>query len=128
MKLHADIPSGSVHIVTHIGEGYVQVGEVRYTNHLVLSQDKIELGWAAHPVGQWQRADFEALVAWHPEVLLIGTGQHQHFPPLDMLRPLIEARIGFEIMDTARACHTYNILVGEGRQVVAALLLERSDS
>jgi uncharacterized protein len=33
-------------------------------------------------------------------------------------------RIGIETMDTVAACRTYNILAGEGRQVVAALLLE----
>jgi uncharacterized protein len=40
------------------------------------------------------------------------------------LRPLIEAGRGFEIMDTAAACRTYNILVAEGRLVLAALILE----
>ena len=38
------------------------------------------------------------------------------------LRPLIDARIGFETMDTAAACRTYNVLLAEGRSVVAALL------
>ena len=30
--------------------------------------------------------------------------------------------IGIEVMDTGAACRTYNILMGEGRQVVAGLL------
>ena len=34
-----------------------------------------------------------------------------------------KAGIGVETMDTAAACRTYNILVGEGRQVMAALLI-----
>ena len=41
------------------------------------------------------------------------------------MRPLVEARIGFEFMDFAAACRTYNILVGEGRAVVLGLLYER---
>jgi uncharacterized protein len=41
-----------------------------------------------------------------------------------LLRALINAKIGFEIMDTQAACRTYNILVGEGRQAMAALLLD----
>ena len=39
-----------------------------------------------------------------------------------LLRPLIEARVGFETMDTAAACRTYNVLLAEGRSVIAALL------
>ena len=40
------------------------------------------------------------------------------------LRPLMARRIGRESMDTQAACRTYNILASEGRNVVAALLLE----
>ena len=37
---------------------------------------------------------------------------------------LIDARIGVETMDTAAACRTYNVLLAEGRAVVAALIFE----
>jgi uncharacterized protein len=39
------------------------------------------------------------------------------------MRPLIDAGIGFEVMDTGAACRTYNILMAEGRQVLAALIV-----
>jgi uncharacterized protein len=35
----------------------------------------------------------------------------------------MEAGIGHEVMDTAAACRTYNIILGEGRPVLAALIL-----
>ena len=41
-----------------------------------------------------------------------------------LLRPLIDAGIGVETMDTAAACRTYNVLLAEGRSVVAALLFD----
>lgn len=59
-----------------------------------------------------------------PEIVIIGTGKRLRFPPPDALRPLRDARIGFEVMDTAAACRTYNVLLGEGRQVAALLLIE----
>ena len=61
------------------------------------------------------------------DVLLLGTGQRQKFPPPAVLRPLIEAtggRLGVEVMDTAAACRTYNILTAEGRNPLAALIVE----
>lgn len=83
-------------------------------------------------VAPWSVASFAELSAAHvepiarlaPELIILGTGARQRFPRPEVLRPLIEARIGYEIMDTAAACRTYNILVSEGRSVVAALMLE----
>jgi uncharacterized protein len=56
--------------------------------------------------------------------VLLGTGARQRFPAPRLLRPLIEAGIGCEVMDLAAACRTYTILVAEGRRVAAALLIE----
>jgi len=59
-----------------------------------------------------------------PEILLIGTGQNQVFLSQDILRPLMRAGVGVECMSTQAAARTYNILMAEGRQVIAALLTE----
>jgi len=58
-----------------------------------------------------------------PEVVLIGTGGRQHFLPADYARPLLTQGVGLEVMSTAAAARTYNILMSEGRRVVAALLM-----
>lgn len=57
-----------------------------------------------------------------PEVVLIGTGSEQHFLPRDVTRGLLDLGIGVEAMSTQAAARTYNILMAEGRRVVAALL------
>ena len=71
--------------------------------------------------------DFDLLVeqpAEPPELVVFGSGARLRFAPPALLRGLMARRIGVETMDTAAACRTYNILAGEGRRVVAALLLE----
>jgi len=55
--------------------------------------------------------------------VLLGTGKMLRFPHPRLSSPLTQARIGFEVMDTFAAARTYNILMGEGRRVAAALLL-----
>ena len=55
--------------------------------------------------------------------MIFGSGARLRFVAPSLLRALIERRIGVETMDTAAACRTYNVLVGERRPVVAALLL-----
>jgi uncharacterized protein len=80
----------------------------------------------------WNCARFEDLTAEHfarlaqtqPELVIFGSGTRLRFAPPALLRALMENRIGIETMDTLAACRTYNILAGEGRQVLAALLIE----
>ena len=59
-----------------------------------------------------------------PQAARIPTGKRQHFPKPELSKTLIAAKIGFEVMDSQAACRTYNILVGEGRQVLLALIVE----
>jgi len=80
----------------------------------------------------WNCTRFEQLTAEHfallanekPELVIFGSGTRLRFPPPAFLRGLMEQRIGLETMDTLAACRTYNILAGEGRHVIAALLIE----
>ena len=64
------------------------------------------------------------VLPFYSEVVLFGSGSRLRFAKPEALRPLIERGIGVETMDTAAACRTYNILVSEGRSVVAALVIE----
>lgn len=57
------------------------------------------------------------------EVVLIGTGATQHFLPAAVTGDLLALGIGVEVMSSQAAARTYNILMSEGRRVVAALLL-----
>ena len=67
-------------------------------------------------------ADFEQILALRPEVVLLGTGARQRFAHPRLYASLSAARIGLEMMDTGAACRTYNILMAEGRKVLAALI------
>jgi uncharacterized protein len=69
-------------------------------------------------------AHFDQLASYRPELVLFGSGTRLRFPAPAFLRSLMALRIGIETMDTLAACRTYNILAGEGRHVLAALLIE----
>ena len=62
------------------------------------------------------------VLALEPDLVIFGSGARLRFISAALYRCLIEARVGFETMDTAAACRTYNVLAAEGRSVVAALL------
>ena len=57
-------------------------------------------------------------------MVLIGTGERSAFIDPVLYLNLIERGIGVEVMTTGAACRTYNILMAEGREVVAGLILE----
>ena len=68
-------------------------------------------------------ADFEKLIDLGAELVIFGSGSTLRFPHPQWLQGLYDKRIGVETMDTQAACRTYNFLAGEGRKVVAALLI-----
>lgn len=123
MKLHRDPHTGQ-NIVTAYGEGYIDINMQRHESSLLLLPEEIQSGWGQAGFAALSLADFHPVMAAGCEVLLLGTGRQQRFPPPALLRELMQARIGVEIMDTGAACRTFNILVAEGRKVAAALLLD----
>jgi len=121
MKLQLDSQEGMA--ITGYGEGWFAVNERRYAASIVVMPGRLPQDWGGG-FAALSVSDFEMLRALAPDVVLIGTGARQRFPDPRLLSPLIEARIGFEIMDSPAACRTYNILMAEGRRVAAALLLD----
>lgn len=122
MKIERDSPDGR-NSFSGYGPGYVEVNRTRYSASLVVSGDRIVADWPATSVASLGPDHLAAIVALSPEIVLIGTGAKFEFPEASILGPLYKAGIGVEVMDTAAACRTYNILLAEGRSVVAALIV-----
>lgn len=89
----------------------------------LLAPDRLVEDWPVTSPDQFDLAAAAAIAALQPEVVLLGTGPRQVFPPREAQVALLRQRIGVEVMDNAAACRTYNLLAGEGRRVVAALIL-----
>ena len=123
MKLQSDPHSGA-NTITGYGDGYVEINKTPYDFSVLLRSDGDILEWQSQTFDDLEPCHFAQMVDLKPELILIGTGSRQRFPKPELLKPLIEAKIGFEIMDSQAACRTYNILVGEGRQVLLALIVE----
>ena len=112
--------------ITGYGPGWVAVNNERIHHSLILdgATNRRE-DWQIDRFDALQAAHFERLAALKPELVVFGSGPSLRFPRPPWIRALVEARIGIETMDTAAACRTYNILAGEGRRVVAAILVEQ---
>ena len=122
MKLQPD--KSTVQTISGYGPGWIAVDAERFSTSLVLGSRGERQPWPCGRFDELQTSHFAQLAALRPELVLFGSGSRLRFPRPQWLQPLVEQRIGLETMDTAAACRTYNILAGEGRHVVVALLLE----
>lgn len=123
MKLQADRIDGLNAISRHSSEGVI-VNSQTYTNSLVVPWQGEVTAWEVPDFERLEAAHFEKLAAMKPQLVIFGSGARLRFPPPRLLAGLMKARIGVETMDTAAACRTYNVLLAEGRAVVAALLFD----
>ena len=130
MKLQPD--RLDVQSILAYGPGWVGLGnqgvaeKIDYS--IVIGSRGEKLAWNCTRFDHLTAEHFTLLADLQPELVIFGSGTRLRFPPPAFLRALMSRRIGLETMDTLAACRTYNILAGEGRQVIAALLIEPEGS
>ena len=123
MELSRDLPAdAATRIIRAYAAGSITTSHETVTHSVVLAAGSIA-PWAPTAPMLITAADVEQLIALKPELILIGTGAKLVFPPQPALAPARARRIGVEVMDTAAACRTYNLLTTDGRKVVAGLLM-----
>lgn len=110
------------HLVQAYGPAGIRIGARTYRGGLILTPARIITDWGPGTAAALDHSHLQPLLDLDPEVILLGTGGTQVFPAPTLYRALLERRIGVEVMDTGAACRTYNILMAEGRRVVAGLL------
>ena len=103
--------------------GRISVNEAMLTGSCIVAPDTLVEDWPPQRFEDLSLEHFQVALTLKPEILLIGTGATQRFLPPELLAALSRSGVGVEVMDTAAACRTYNILLNEDRKVVAALLM-----
>ncbi len=120
MKMMLD-DVGNLNLIGAYAPGDARIHGETYTTSLLVWPRRIVTDCPVTSIDMLTPADLAPIVEGAPEVLVIGTGERQRFPDQATLAPLMTARIGYEVMDNAAACRTFNVLLAEGRH--AALLL-----
>jgi uncharacterized protein len=100
----------------------VEINAQRHQQSLILLPDRAPEAWPVQ-FEALEEQHFSALLQHQPELVLFGSGKTFRFPHPRLVRAFGEARVGFEAMDTQAACRTFNVLAGEGRRVLAAILI-----
>jgi len=113
----------SAYLIRAYEQGRITIGEQQYRRSLIVAREQVIVDWRPQLANELRHEDFDTVLALEPEVLLLGTGDRLLFPSPSLTARLLQAGIGVEVMDTAAACRTFNILLAEERRVVAALLV-----
>jgi uncharacterized protein len=99
------------------------VNDRRLTASFVLAPDRLIEDWSARDARTLFAEDLAPLLALQPEVILLGSGATQAFPPAAAMAACLTRGVGIEVMTNAAAARTFNVLAGEGRRVVAGFIL-----
>jgi uncharacterized protein len=129
MKLQPD--KLDVQSILGYGPGWVGLGSngvaEKIERSIVIGSRGEKFDWDCTRFEDLTENHFFLLAQTKPELVIFGSGKRLRFAPVAFMRALMTSRIGIETMDTLAACRTYNVLAGEGRQVIAALLIETGD-
>lgn len=123
MKFTQDRPAGDVNYIRAYGPGRINVNDRLLKVSLVLTPTMLIENWPPQRFEDITLQHLETALALEPEILLIGTGPSLQFPKAQIMAAIQQRGIGLEVLDTAAACRTYNVLVSENRNVVAVLLM-----
>jgi len=116
--------SSRVNLVRAYSLSELRIGEDLVRSSCLVSADRLVTDWPPTRVEALTPEHLESIFALEPEVVLLGTGERQRFPPAGIRAAFATRRVGLEVMDLGAACRTYNVLVQEERRAVAALFLE----
>ncbi len=101
----------------------VMVGLQSVDDNFIVTPDTVISPWLRMNRGALSSSDLFPLLALDVDILLVGTGPTQEIPDPSVYRAFIDKGVSIEFMDSAAACRTYNILVGEQRRVGAGITL-----
>jgi uncharacterized protein len=122
MRLNLDAYH-TVNTIRGYGNGQISIKELQLRSSIIVTPEQLITDWKPQRFEQLSAADFDILTELKPEIVLVGTGERHRFVHPRLLRPILEQNLGVEVMATAAACRTYNVIVAEGRRVAAALII-----
>ena len=113
----------NVNKITAYSDNWFKLGDRIVKKNIVISKDYIYEDFLPKHYQDFALLHLNKLILWQPEIILIGSGKTLNFPNKEWGEYLNKRNIGFEIMDTRAACRSYNLLIDEGRNIVACLFL-----
>ena len=127
MELHLERPDYR-YVLRGADDRHALVNDRRLASSFVLAPDALLEDWPVRDVAALTVADLDPLLALEPELVVLGSGGEQAFPPSEAMAACLSRGIGLETMTNAAAARTFNVLASEGRRVVAGFVIAQGES
>jgi len=114
----------NIEAIVTVCDDYIDTRQTRLKASFLITPETVIAHWRPKRAIDIRATDLEALLATSAEIYLVGTGPDQYFPQALELQSFIRVGKTIDFMHSRAACHTYNLLAGEGRKVVAAIIIE----
>ncbi|MCF6254150.1 MAG: Mth938-like domain-containing protein [Thiomicrorhabdus sp.] len=114
----------NVFAVKNYAPNKVKVNQFIFTKSFFITQFSTEKDWPCEHIEQLTLERMDQLLNTKAEVIILGTGEQQIFPPPQLFAYCAAKGVGLEVMANNAACRTYNVLTSEDREVALALILE----
>lgn len=111
------------HQISHFDAEKFTINKRDYKVSIVASVNKILCPWTEKSASQLTTEDFTPILNCKPQIIIIGTGSQMVALDPQIIAAVQSQKVGIEVMDTAAAVRTFNVLISEGRNVAAGLLL-----
>ncbi len=125
MELNLELPRDYL-FIRRADAHRVVVVDRPFTASLILTRDRVIEDWPPQDVASLAPEHAAPILALKPDVVLLGTGEHQTFPTQAVLGAFLQQNVGVEVMDNTAAARTWDILASEGRNVVAAFIIVKA--
>ncbi len=116
--------SATASTIRHVERGKISIGNEQFEQTLALTVDAVIRDWPDTDIAELEIDHFAAILASDPDVVILGTGWKSAFAPRELTFAMARRGTGFEVMDTPAACRTFNVLLSEGRNPAAVLIID----
>ena len=99
------------------------INDTTYQNSIILSTQSIISPWPVHLLDDLTPTTMNEMIQFNPEIIIIGHSEPGAQLPIKTQQWLSQQRIGVECMLIGAACRTFNVLLSEGRAIVAGFVL-----
>jgi uncharacterized protein len=119
-------PTSGINLIRRYGADFITIGEEDIRGSCLVTAATLTRDWPPHSVDELALEHLAPLFELAPEIVVLATGARQIFPRAALRAEFAMRKIGLEVMEVGAACRTFNVLVGEERRVLAAVLLPHS--
>lgn len=123
MKIELDSELSTSNKIISYSNSSFRLKDSLLEKNIVISKNRLVENWNVESYHNLATHHLDQIISWQPELIIIGSGSVPSFPNAELIEHTASRNIGLEIMDTGAACRSYNLLIDEGRDVVACLFL-----